>query len=231
MTLALVIPAYNERHTIAEVVARCRRVCEAIYVVDDGSTDGTGRVLENLPVTVIAHPENRGKAASLVAGMRAAIAEGANAVVTLDGDLQHRPEDIPRLVAAHKGNPTLVAIGSRFERPGRIPVVRRLANKFANYWISIACGMPIRDSQSGFRLYPRRLIENIPVAQGLEASFVFESEILIDAARAGSGRHSHYRGFRDTVRIFRMVARKILSGPKPPAHFKPTQRRYESGSN
>lgn len=227
LPIAVVIPAFNERHTIAEVVRRTRPYSSLLFVVDDGSADDTRRILEDLPVTLIRHDGNRGKGASLVSGFEAALSLDVDAVVTIDGDLQHAPEEIPRLVAAAREHPDSLIIGSRFERKGRIPLHRKAANRFANFWISIACRRKIKDSQSGFRLYPRRLLETVAAQHDRKSSFVFESEILINAARANFSvqfisidpiylatpyRHSHYRAVHDTVLIFLMVARKILTG-------------------
>lgn len=224
-SFAVVIPAFNEQHTIAEVVARTRKFADRIFVVEDGSCDETFAVLQRLPVTVVRHERNQGKAASLVSGFAAALAAGVDAVITLDADLQHAPEDIPRFVAEARRHPDTLVVGARWERKGRAPPVRRAANAFANFWISIASGAAIKDSQCGFRLYPRSLIQTVRARHGREACFVFESEILINAARANFAirfvpidpiylarphRKSHYRAVKDTARIFRMVAAKIL---------------------
>jgi glycosyltransferase involved in cell wall biosynthesis len=227
LSFAVVIPAFNEQHTIGQVVARARRFADRIFVVDDGSRDDTFAVLQGLPVTVVRHEDNRGKAASLVSGFKAAMAAGVDAVITIDGDLQHAPEDIPRFLEEARRHPDSLVVGSRWERKGRVPALRRAANAFANFWISIASGEKIKDSQCGFRLYPRRLIETVSARHGRDACFVFESEILINAARADfpirfvaidpiylpqPHRRSHYRAVKDTARIFRMVAAKILRG-------------------
>ena len=97
-----VIPVYNEVATARRVVERTLAQLARVIVVDDGSNDGTSAALDGLPVTLIRNPRNLGKAASLWRGIALALAEDAEAVVTLDGDGQHRPEDIPRLLAAHR---------------------------------------------------------------------------------------------------------------------------------
>lgn len=223
--LAAVVPAFNEAATIRDVVARTLQHVPVVVVVDDGSTDGTGAALAGLPVTVVRNGRRRGKAFSLASGAEHAMTRGAEAIVTLDGDGQHRPEDIPRLVRAFERSRNAVIIGSRLHDRERIPRDRYLANRVANFWIGWATGQPIADSQSGFRVYPAALLrEFIPQARR-DSGFVFESEILIDSGRRGvplvhvpisalypqRARRSHFRPLLDIVRITRMVAWKLLS--------------------
>ena len=225
MSVAVVIPAFNEAPTVRGVVERALRKADRIIVVDDGSSDGTGDALRGLPVTVMRNPVNLGKAASLRRGMSSALAEGASAVVTLDADGQHEPEDIPRLLAAHARNPQAIIIGARLHDKSRIPRSRYLANRFGNFWVAWAAGYPISDSQSGFRLYPASVLGAIDVHNDRSRGFVFESAVLINAARAGfmsqavaisalypSGRRrSHFRPVLDFLLIGRMIWWKLLT--------------------
>ncbi len=221
---ALVIPACNESATIRDIVVRALREVERIIVVDDGSDDGTSGALHGLPVTVLRNPANLGKAASLRRGMVRALGDGADAVLTLDADGQHRPEDIPRLVAAHLRDPLAIIVGARLHEKNRIPRVRYLANRFATFTIAWAAGYPISDSQSGFRLYPATLLSAIDIAHDTSPGFVFESAVLINAAQAGvtsvavgipaiyhqGFRPSHFRPIADAFLIARMVTWKLL---------------------
>lgn len=223
--LVAVIPAFNEAGTIREVAARALRHVPDVVVVDDGSTDGTGAALAGLPVTLVRNEANRGKGFSLAQGAREAIARGAGAIVTLDGDGQHRPEDIPRLVAAHERDPAALIIGSRLHERAHIPRDRYLANRFANFWIAWAAGQPIADSQSGFRIYPVKLFRELAPRAERDPGFVFESEALIEAGRRGvritdvpvtaaypeRARRSYFRPVLDIARIARMIAWKLLS--------------------
>jgi glycosyltransferase involved in cell wall biosynthesis len=225
MKLAAVIPAYNEAPTIRDVAERTLRQVADVIVIDDGSTDGTAAALQGLPLTLIANPANLGKGASLWRGFAVALAEGADAVVTLDGDDQHRPEDIPRLLGAAREHPERIIIGARLWDRSRVPPLRYFGNRFANFWVSWASGFPVRDSQSGFRLYPAGVLRQMNVFHGPNARFACESEMLIEAGRAGvrstavpipalyppKARPSHYRGVADTLRIARMIAWKLLS--------------------
>jgi glycosyltransferase involved in cell wall biosynthesis len=223
--IACVVPAFNEAASIRGIAAAAACHCPCVIVVDDGSADGTGERLAGLPVDVIRHPENRGKAASLWTGWQHALATGADAVITLDADGQHPPEAIPRLLAAHADHPDRLIIAARLIGRERMPAARRFGNRVADFWISWAAGWPIVDTQSGFRLYPRGLIERVEAAHDRQHGFAFESEVLIDACRAGyrplavpiaaiyapTLRPSHYRPIRDTLAIIRMVAGKLLA--------------------
>ena len=225
MALAVVIPAYNEAATIADVVTRTRRQLDWVIVVDDGSVDGTAEKLKELPVTLLRQEQNQGKATALWRGFDVALQQGASGVITLDGDGQHRPEDIPRLLTAIDQNPQMIIIATRLGSRASMPRVRRFGNRIADFWISWASGYPIRDTQSGFRYYPATLLQQLDNTYDRQRSFVFESEILIEAAKLGyyarpvaidslypeQARASHYRPFADTLLIVRMVAGKLLA--------------------
>lgn len=221
----VVIPAYNEGVTVRDVVARARQQCAHVIVVDDGSTDETLEVLASLEIAVLRNEQNRGKADSLWRGFQHALGHGAVGVITLDADGQHAPEEIPSFIAASLHNPEAFLIGARRPMQRRTSSWRYLANRVADFWISWAAGRPIEDSQSGFRLYPARLLRGLTLKHGPKQSFVFESEVLIDAARRGTqclpvpisvaprfgARASHFRPVVDILRITRMVAWKLLS--------------------
>ena len=223
-TYAVVIPAYNESRTIADVARHALAQTAQVIVVDDGSEDDTVGQLQTLPVILLRHDSNQGKAASLWTGMQHALTLGVDAVITLDGDGQHRPEDIPRLLqAAQQENRIIIA--ARLQGREQVPRARRFGHRMADFWIAWAAGYPLRDTQSGFRLYPADLLRRIKLPHSRAYSFVFESEILIEAARLGyfaqavpiqaiyppQARTSHYRPWADTSRIVRMVAWKLLA--------------------
>ena len=226
MKPTVVIPAYNEARTIGDVIARCLAVVERVIVVDDGSSDDTAGICESRPVELIRQPANRGKASAMVAGFARALTMDADVIVTLDGDGQHRPEDIPLLLDRARRRPGEIVIASRLADSGGFPRERYLGNRIADFWISWACGYRVEDSQSGFRLYPREVLERVRPPHGPGQAFVFESEMLIDAARAGFKstvvaipalyegtleRPSHFHPFREVPRIIRMVAWKLIS--------------------
>ena len=223
-TFAIVIPAYNEEATIHDIASRALAVANIVIIVDDGSSDRTIAELADLPVTLIKHAENQGKAASLWDGICTARQHEVDVIITLDGDGQHSPEDIPLLLAKYQQHPDHIIIGARLADKAAIPAKRYYANRIANFWIAWAAGYPIKDSQSGFRLYPARLFDNLSIPIGKTSSFVFESEILIKAAQkniyshpvtipavyAANARPSHFHGVRDITFITLMVAKFLL---------------------
>lgn len=210
----VVIAAFQEAATIGPIVAACRAVVgvAGVIVVDDGSDDGTGDIAGAAGAVVLRNPVNRGKGASLLRGFVQAIALGPAGILTIDGDGQHRPEDIFRMI--DRAGPGRVVIGSR--RGGRrtSPALRYAANRFADFWISRAAGNAVDDSQSGFRLYPVELFSRLGGNFPKACRFAFESALLIEAGRLGFStvavpipaiyglkRASHFRPVVDTLRI------------------------------
>jgi len=219
-----VIPAYNEAATIRDVASRTLEQLPELIVVEDGSLDATAAALDGLPLALLRNPVNMGKSASLWQGMQQALERGAQAVITLDGDGQHRPEEIPALIAAHRRRPEAIIIGSRLHRRTGMPAARYYANRLANFWVSFFAGYRIPDSQSGFRIYPAELLRRVRVRHDASARFTLESEILIEAGRMGIRsvavpimvsyrelpRTSHYAPIADSYRIGCMFVRKWL---------------------
>jgi hypothetical protein len=220
----LVLPAFDESRTIRALVEQALLLCPRVIVVDDGSSDATAAQLHGLPVVVLRHEVNLGKADSLRTAFRHALAHGARCVISLDGDGQHDPADAPALLAAWLRHPERIVVGARLHDRAQFPLARYRANRFACFWISWAAGHPIADSQSGFRVYPREVMALALGDRVRSTRFTFESEILIEAAWQGhptvavsvpgsyptGARPSHFRPVIDIARIVVMVARRLL---------------------
>jgi len=218
--IAAAIPAFQAAASVADVVRRTRAVIEEVLVVDDGSTDGTGDAARGAGADVVAHAANRGKGAALVTAFRTLFGRGCDAVVTVDADGQHLPEEIPRLLEAARGGADLV-LGTRDHLFAEMVAARRVANRLSSWAISWAAGQRLSDVQTGFRLYTRRVVE----ATGFpETRFDAESAVVVRASRRGfrivtvpvrlgfaDGRTtSHYRPLVDSLRIARGVMRARL---------------------
>ena len=201
--LLALVPAYEEAPRIGAVVAAARRHLP-VLVVDDGSTDETAANAEAAGAEVIRQDPNQGKGAALRAGFRHALDTGCDAVITLDADGQHDPEEIPRFIAAlgasgASGPPGALGASGASGPPGasgprpeliigrrdfsRMPPVRRLSNTVGTAAFSWAVGRRVPDNQSGYRLLGRRLMA--AMLDSREAGFEFEVEMIAVCIRRG----------------------------------------------
>ncbi len=183
LKLLIVIPAYNPGPVLVDVARRAAVVAgtENVLVVDDGSADGSAAEAARTGVRVHRHEVNRGKGAALRTGYAEAIAGGYDACVTMDADGQHHPEWTERLLAGLSPDVDLV-IGSRMTDTGPMPLLRVLTNRFMSRVLSGLIGQPVGDTQSGFRLIRRRVLEGVELTTD---RFEAESELLIKAGRRG----------------------------------------------
>lgn len=216
----LVIPAYNAAEHLGELIERVFRLYPRrnILVINDGSSDNTARILHERGVRQITFVCNRGKGAALLAGYRRGQALGYTAVISMDADLQHTPEEINTLIDAHRRQPSAVIIGSRMSDPRSMPQPRRLSNNLTSLIVSIFSGRRIRDTQSGFRLVPLCLMRGMSVrSQG----FALESEIAFNLGMRGAvfrdvpisviyrGTPSHIHPLFDTLRFAALIWRRL----------------------
>ncbi len=213
--LALV-PAHDEAPRIAAVV-RGAAGHLPVLVVDDGSADDTAAVARAAGAEVLEQRPNAGKGAALRAGFQRALEAGCDGVVTLDGDGQHDPAEIPAFLAAFgatgSSRPDLVVGRRDFSR---MPLTRRLANTLGGLMFSWAVGMPVPDNQSGYRLVGRRLME--ASLGSAERGFELEVEMLATCIARGwpvawvpiatiyTGGPSHIRPAAHVRHFFRAVA-------------------------
>ncbi len=183
MNLLVVIPAFNEERHLPELLHRLQRVIplDQVLVVDDGSRDRTALLAEAAGARVLRNPRNQGKGYSLYRGFQYALQEGYDAVLTLDADLQHPPEYLPAFLArAREGYH--VVVGSRFHDMRGMPLDRYLTNKTTTLVLSVLTGQRLQDTQSGYRLIRREVLERF---QPTTFRFDFESELLFQAALQG----------------------------------------------
>ncbi len=230
MRIAVLIPAYQAAAHLGDVLARLAAVPGAphVLVVDDGSRDATAEVARQFGAEVISFAGNRGKGAALVAGFGAL--REFEAVVTLDADGQHPPESVPAFLRAAEGGADVV-LGVR-ERTATMPLARRFANAFSSRWTSALAGLRIRDSQCGFRLFRREVLEQTPVSSG---RYEVETEMAVRAARLGFrfaevpvptvyGGESHLSPARDVPRIVTVLVRLSIERLSPPPPMREAMR-------
>ena len=215
--IAAVIPAYQEKKHIGDVVRRTRDKIDNVLVVDDGSNDKTTERAREAGAEVIVHPQNRGKGEAIKTGLRRFLNRQFDWVFILDADGQHRPEEIDRFLAAavSAAEPKLI-LGNRMNDVSSMPLVRRIVNRYMSKKISRVCRQDIPDTQCGFRMLHRQLIPDL--LEGADR-FEYESEMLIIASRKGfridsvsistvySDEVSSIHPVRDTLRFFKLMRR------------------------
>lgn len=234
--IAVVIPAFNEEKHIGDVVRRTRARLDRVLVVDDGSHDSTAAEARTAGAEVIVHPQNRGKGEAIRTGLRywlemanptgseqeqpaSVMRQGGQQpdwIVILDADAQHRPEEIDRFVSAIPGSDAKMFVGNRMDDLARMPLIRRVVNRYMSRKISRLCGQAIPDTQCGFRMLHRQLIPDF--LDGADR-FDYETEMLIKASRNGFGINSvpittvycdevsSIHPIRDTIRFFKLTRR------------------------
>jgi glycosyltransferase involved in cell wall biosynthesis len=159
-----VIAAYNEGAAIGKVVAELRATCPNVVVVDDGSADDTWRNARDAGAIVLRHLLNRGQGAALQTGITYALSQGAKVIVTFDADGQHRPEDLPALVAPIAAGEVDICLGSRFlEHADAVPLGRRLLLMGAIAFTRVTSGLKLSDAHNGLRAFSRRAAERFDI--------------------------------------------------------------------
>lgn len=213
-SICVVIPTYNNDKTIKTVVEKTLCYCTDVIVVADGCTDNTLKILRGIPqITIISYPKNKGKGYALKAGFKAALAKGFSYAITLDGDGQHYPEDIQLFLRANQQYPHSLIIGSRQLEGVERSSGSKFANHFSNFWFYIQTGRVLKDTQTGYRLYPLKRLHGLSL---LTSRYEAELELLVFASWHGvklvsipikvyypprTERVSHFRPGMDFARI------------------------------
>ena len=210
----VVMPTYNNAGTLARVIGDVLQYAEDVLVVNDGSTDATQSILEQIDgIRVHSYADNRGKGHALKCGLKLAYEWGFRYALTIDSDGQHYADDIPAFIERIEQVPDSLLIGARNLTADNMPSKNTFANRFSNFWYRVETGQRLEDTQSGFRLYPLRKLQNI---RFLTTRYEFEVEIIVRAAWRGvrvenlpikvyyppqEERVSHFRPLRDFTRI------------------------------
>jgi len=180
--VVICIPAFNEEGTIGRIVSRSKEFCSHVVVCDDGSIDKTSLEATKSGAIVAAHIRNRGKGAALKTLLQEASEFHPDVIVTLDGDGQHDPSDVPLLVEPVLEGKADVVIGCRFNGGNHIPFYRKVGNSLLSFMTNWSAGTRVRDTQSGFRAYSSKVIPSLSI---IENGMGVDSEILINLARQG----------------------------------------------
>ncbi len=179
----MAIPAYNEEVAIGSVVIKALKYADEVVVVDDGSTDDTAEVAELAGAHVIRHSRNLGKGVAIRTAWLYARERGPDALVLIDGDHQHEPGDIPRLVDPILGDRTDVVIGVRSGKTSGMPAYRRIGKRVLDYTTALGLknGM-LTDSQCGYRVFSKHALMML---EPKEPSLGIESQMLVEAQEEG----------------------------------------------
>lgn len=179
----VVIPAFNEEKNIASVIDGVKKHLEQVIVVDDGSQDNTFKEAELAGAVVLRHEKNLGKGAALKTGFAHTLKHfpDCEAIIILDADGQHNPEEIPKFIDVFQKTGADLILGERMINRREMPFLRRVGNSAVSWLISRKIGQKISDSQTGFRLFSRKFLENFnPESTG----YAVETEIILAAVRA-----------------------------------------------
>ncbi|HSJ12130.1 MAG TPA: DUF2062 domain-containing protein [Gillisia sp.] len=216
LNCCILVPTYNNQKSLASVLQDLQLYTSSILVVNDGSTDDTSQILENFTHLDLHHfPENRGKGAALDHGFKMALDLGYDYAITIDSDGQHYPDDLEifltELENRDENAPELLLVGDRNMGQDGIPGKSSLGNKFSNFWYLVVTGTQLSDTQSGYRLYPLKIVTPIKLYTN---KFEYEIEIIVKSSWRGvevknipikvlyeDNRVTHFRPFWDITRI------------------------------
>jgi len=182
-TLAI-IPCYNEGATIGSVVIKAKRYVNKVLVIDDGSIDDTAEIAKAAGADVVTHKTNRGKSIAVKTGFRYAVNQGYDYVVTIDGDGQHNPDEIPLVLGNLMNNGHDINLGFRSGNRTEMPGWRKVGKKVLDYATSLGNGGYVTDSQCGFRAFNKKAVDGL--SRKIKGdNFSVESEQLIKAHELG----------------------------------------------
>lgn len=219
MKICVIIPVYNEADTIGSLVDAIKKKGLDIIVIDDGSTDNSGKIAFGCGAEVIKHGTRKGKGASLKDGFRYVLERDYEGAITMDGDGQHDPQDLDAFLSAINQHGVCVINGNRMNNVHNMPFVRRKTNQFMSFLISSVIHFRIPDTQCGYRYIHRSILKQLQLVSN---DFEIETEILMKACKQGFAIHSVpvktiYRNekskinpAKDTWRFFKYFIKELL---------------------
>lgn len=212
--VCVLVPTYNNENTLEDILVDVLAFTDQLIVVNDGSTDSTHERLQKFPqIDIVSYPENRGKGFALRLGFRRALERGYEYVISIDSDGQHFATDLSKFLEKLENHPSAIIIGARNMEQSSVPGKSSFGHKFSNFWFWVETGLSMEDTQSGYRLYPVKLLQDINF---VTRKFEFEIEVLVRSAWRGielehvpvrvfyaekGKRVSHFRPFWDFARI------------------------------
>ncbi len=223
MRTCVIIPTYNEARAIAGLINQISKLELEIIIVDDGSVDDTVKIATACGAKVLANQRNLGKGASLIRGYNFALKQGFDAVISMDGDGQHSPDDLSVFIQKAKNSTSALIVGNRMGMTKGMPVLRLITNLLMSKFISLIVKQHIPDSQCGFRLVKRELLSRMDLSA---SKYEIESEVLIKVAHLGfkiesipvktiyAGHKSQINPLVDTLRFIRFMILEFVRSPK-----------------
>jgi glycosyltransferase involved in cell wall biosynthesis len=212
--VCVLIPTYNNAQVLEQVLQDVMRFTSHIVVVNDGSTDATSDIIARYDsIQSVQYAVNKGKGYALRQGFKKAVALGYDYAITIDSDGQHYADDLPGFLDKLKQFPRAIIIGARNMDQASVPGKSSFGNKFSNFWFRFETGMTMRDTQSGYRLYPVKLLAQ---TRYFTRKYEFEIEVIVRGAWSGldivevpvkvfypekEKRITHFRPFKDFSRI------------------------------
>jgi len=215
----VIIPAFNAEKTIGTLVQHIRQQGLPIFVVDDGSSDHTAAVAAASGALVVSHLRNQGKGCALRTGFEHALRGGYDGIVTLDGDGQHDPADIPQLIRTGEIQHAGIVLGNRLMDGATMPSMRRRTNALMSAVVSAVARQRIPDTQCGFRLIRKEVLSSITLQS---KRFEIETELLLRAAAKRwkivsvpvrtiyNGHESHIQPLRESLRFIGVILRHLV---------------------
>jgi len=222
MKTCVIIPTYNESREIGGLVKQIRDLVPEVIVIDDGSSDDTAGIAYASGAIVLRNQENKGKGACLIKGYAYALSRGFDAVISMDGDGQHSVQDLPAFIKEAEECPdSAMIVGNRMANVKNMPFLRVATNYLMSRFLSLVTKQYIPDTQCGYRLLKRSLLEKINLST---SKYETESEILIKAGRLGfkiksipiktiyGGQKSQINPLVDTLRFIRFIWAEFCKG-------------------